>query len=525
MQANLAGEDLARRPARFPYANWGPTAAILGVIVALGVGVVLGVPALVLGVQHGEIEEFDPPGFERAPSFDDRDSTDIATGIRGVIYADHETEIAAFDDHGNPLSGSPFGGFEKSMGVAANPRSGRVYVADEGNETVSVFDSRSDGKPPAEALRLGAGGLPPALAAGFEPERLAVDSSAAGGGAAGAVYLIDRGNDAVLELSATGAYEGKIAGSALPEGSFEFDDSDEGNAIAVDPSERRTAGNVYVLASHEGGDSGAVWAFSRNGAYLWKLTPTGDQDVCGLAVDQEGGIWISDAGGGVTRYIPARRPGRPPVATGRTLDTSSDACPTAVGEEGDVYAARAADRELTTTANVFVQLATALGFLLVPFGLASMRGAVGMREILARLGVRGFRPSTAKWMAAAVGAYLLFAYLYSTLVVVPHQKDIAEGFGPAAIQVLLIVIAAPVSEEVCFRGMLFGGLRTKLPRIAAALVCGVIFGGLHAITGVTAVPPLIAFGFILALLYEKTGSIVPGILLHMLNNSVALLGQ
>ena len=38
-------------------------------------------------------------------------------------------------------------------------------------------------------------------------------------------------------------------------------------------------------------------------------------------------------------------------------------------------------------------------------------------------------------------------------------------------------------------------------------------------------PPLIAFGFILALLYERTGSIVPGILLHMLNNTVALLAQ
>ena len=35
-------------------------------------------------------------------------------------------------------------------------------------------------------------------------------------------------------------------------------------------------------------------------------------------------------------------------------------------------------------------------------------------------------------------------------------------------------------------------------------------------------PVLIVFGFALALLYEKTGSIIPGILLHMLNNSVAL---
>ena len=73
--------------------------------------------------------------------------------------------------------------------------------------------------------------------------------------------------------------------------------------------------------------------------------------------------------------------------------------------------------------------------------------------------------------------------------------------------------------------MLFGGLRERLPRLAAALISGLIFGGLHATTGLSAVPVLVAFGFILALLYEKTGSIVPGILLHMLNNSVALLGQ
>jgi len=59
----------------------------------------------------------------------------------------------------------------------------------------------------------------------------------------------------------------------------------------------------------------------------------------------------------------------------------------------------------------------------------------------------------------------------------------------------------------------------------AALVSGLIFGALHAVTGLSAVPPLIVFGFVLALLYERTGSIVPGILLHMLNNSVALIGQ
>ncbi len=184
------------------------------------------------------------------------------------------------------------------------------------------------------------------------------------------------------------------------------------------------------------------------------------------------------------------------------------------------------DGDLTTFGNVGVQLATAIGFLLVPMAIAAQRGATTVVEILRRLGVRRFKPSTAlKWTLAAIGAYLLFAAAYSLLIVVPEQEDIADGFGPVPLQVLLIVIAAPISEELCFRGMLFGGLREKLPRVAAALIAAVVFGALHALTGITAVPPLIAFGFLLALLYERTGSIVPCIVLHMLNNSVALLGQ
>jgi len=183
------------------------------------------------------------------------------------------------------------------------------------------------------------------------------------------------------------------------------------------------------------------------------------------------------------------------------------------------------DGDLNTLGNVGVQLATALGFLLVPMAIAGRWGAASVREILARLGVRRFKLSALKWMAATVGAYLLFAALYSLLIVQPEQEDIAEGFGALPVQILLIVFAASISEEVCFRGMLFGGLRERLPRYTAALLAGTVFGALHALTGVSAVPPLIFFGFVLALLYERTGSIVPGIILHLLNNSVALLAQ
>src|SRR6202020_2115889 len=110
------------------------------------------------------------------------------------------------------------------------------------------------------------------------------------------------------------------------------------------------------------------------------------------------------------------------------------------------------------------------------------------------LGFRAFKPSAFGWMALAFALYLAFTVFYSVAITEPKQKDIAESFGPT----VLIGIAAPIAEETCFRGMLFGGLREKLPRLGAALICGLIFGALHALTGVSAVPPLIVFGFLLA---------------------------
>lgn len=184
----------------------------------------------------------------------------------------------------------------------------------------------------------------------------------------------------------------------------------------------------------------------------------------------------------------------------------------------------AGDEDLSSTASVVLQTFGALAFVAIPLVIASM-GRVPWREALSRLGLRGFGSSAVVWMGVSIGAYLAFAAAYVALVGEPEQEDIADAFGSLPFQILLIAIAAPISEEVFFRGMMFGGLRRRMPMLLAALISGIVFGGLHAVTGISAVPPLIAFGFILALLYEKTGSIVPGILLHALNNSVALAAQ
>jgi len=51
-----------------------------------------------------------------------------------------------------------------------------------------------------------------------------------------------------------------------------------------------------------------------------------------------------------------------------------------------------------------------------------------------------------------------------------------------------------------------------------------VFGMLH-FTGpdsIGVVPPLVVLGIVLALLYERTGSLWPPIILHAINNGLAL---
>jgi membrane protease YdiL (CAAX protease family) len=512
MEANLVGDGVAKSRPKFPYANWGPWMAILGVLAALAIGVFLAAPALFIGAQEGKIEARFPPDFKTAASFDKGDSTALALDPKANrLFADHEDEVRAFGAGGEELPQAKIEGIEDSHGLAFDPRYGTLIVSEEGPGRITFYSESEGG---AGVAPIEASDLPPALA-GFEPERLAIGPAARNG-----LLAIDKGDDAALRFSAKGKYLGKLDATATPAGSFDFGTND--NDIAVDTAPGPGRGDVFVMS---GKGDGTVWAFSPAGKFLWELEPESGDEFGALAVDAKGNLWIAEAEGDAYEYGRSFVPGRAPSRSGEKIDTGDEVSSLLFAPAGHVFVARELDSTLDTLGNVLSQIATALGFLLVPMALASMRGAKGPREIFQRLGVRSFDRSAFKYMGLTVVLYLAFNFFYSAVITEPHQEDIAKGFGAIPIQILLIVIAAPVTEEVCFRGMLFGGLREKLPRIAAALICGLIFGALHAITGISAVPPLIVFGFLLALLYEKTGSIVPGILLHMLNNSIALLSQ
>lgn len=83
-------------------------------------------------------------------------------------------------------------------------------------------------------------------------------------------------------------------------------------------------------------------------------------------------------------------------------------------------------------------------------------------------------------------------------------------------------ILAPFAEELFFRGFLYGGLRARIGSIGAMVISTVFFTALHF--SLDAFIPILVLGFCLAWLYERTGSLYPGIVLHASNNAIAVIG-
>jgi membrane protease YdiL (CAAX protease family) len=98
-----------------------------------------------------------------------------------------------------------------------------------------------------------------------------------------------------------------------------------------------------------------------------------------------------------------------------------------------------------------------------------------------------------------------------------------NGIGLLLLALLVTAVAAPICEEIFFRGMLFRLLRTRVPLWAAVLVSAVAFGLAHAspVVSLALLPTFMFMGIVLALVYVRTGWLTNSILLHGLSNAIA----
>jgi membrane protease YdiL (CAAX protease family) len=97
-------------------------------------------------------------------------------------------------------------------------------------------------------------------------------------------------------------------------------------------------------------------------------------------------------------------------------------------------------------------------------------------------------------------------------------------FGSSlALALLAVAVIAPVSEEVIFRGFTFRWLQGRLPLWGAVLASAVIFSAAHVgWAEPTLFLPVFLGGVLLAYVYAKSGSLWPGVIVHMSINIVGV---
>jgi len=86
--------------------------------------------------------------------------------------------------------------------------------------------------------------------------------------------------------------------------------------------------------------------------------------------------------------------------------------------------------------------------------------------------------------------------------------------------IIVGVIFAPIVEELFFRGFLFQGFRQRYGWVGGALLSSAIFGLAH-LDPVALIPTFI-LGLLLAYMYQRSNSVWPGIILHVLVNALGL---
>lgn len=148
----------------------------------------------------------------------------------------------------------------------------------------------------------------------------------------------------------------------------------------------------------------------------------------------------------------------------------------------------------------------------------------------------GFRPTTSprRWYVIAVavgviGLPLLAAGISSLLDALglpvvdmkPFLSSAAEQPLALAAMVVLGAVLGPLTEEILFRGYLYTWARRRFGVPVAMVGSSVVFGLAHVSPGHAIATAVI--GMVIAMVYERSGSLWPAVVVHGSYNGVALL--
>jgi ABC-2 type transport system permease protein/sodium transport system permease protein len=194
-----------------------------------------------------------------------------------------------------------------------------------------------------------------------------------------------------------------------------------------------------------------------------------------------------------------------------------------------------ANRETISISNQLLLNAAAL---VAAFGLVPLLAAHFGRNVF-RTTYRLRLPSAASFLGAVLvggGAWALAheAFLLAEAVGIGGLSEerirqtlkTVEGWKQVSPVLLVgtLAVAPAVVEELCFRGYLFSALLKVLSPARTVLVTAVLFGLFHVLTGnallIERLVPSTLLGLILGWIAWRTGSVFPGMVMHLVHNGL-----
>lgn len=168
--------------------------------------------------------------------------------------------------------------------------------------------------------------------------------------------------------------------------------------------------------------------------------------------------------------------------------------------------------------------------------------AADLNGVKWRSGFGLYRTSPAAFVGAALLGLSLWPFVYEIVLVagravaVPLREEYMEWgarlieelqrIHPAWILLTLAIVPAVV-EEFFFRGYLFHALRRRSTAWRSIVYSAIAFGLFHVVVrdalAIERLLPSTLLGLVLGWVCERTGSVLPGMLLHACNNSAVLL--
>ncbi len=85
---------------------------------------------------------------------------------------------------------------------------------------------------------------------------------------------------------------------------------------------------------------------------------------------------------------------------------------------------------------------------------------------------------------------------------------------------IFVAVFGPIIEEMFFRGFMYSALKKRFGIFIAMILSASIFSILH--TNIVGFLPIMTLGMLLAYLYEKTGSLIAPMIVHIIHNSIIL---